>query len=73
MKTFKVLSVETLKKRIVRAIKAGNNETRYIIESCKAELDYWNFCKAMAELQSEGVVVFKTDLGYYLANEEVNK
>ena len=67
MKAFKVLSVETLKKRIVRAIKAGNNETRYIIESCKAELFYWNFCEAMAELQCEGVVVFKPGLGYYLA------
>lgn len=73
MKTIEVLSVETLKKRIVRAIKAGNNETEYIIESCKAELFYWNFCKAIAELQCEGVVVFKTGLGYYLANEEVNK
>ena len=61
-------SVETLKKRIVRAIKAGNHETRYIIESCKA--DYRTYCEAIAELQCEGVVVFKT--GYYLANE-VNK
>ena len=67
MKSFKALSVETLKKRIVRAIKAGNNETRYILESCKAELDYWNFCKAIEELQCEGVVVFKPELGYYLA------
>ena len=33
MKSFKVLSVETLKKRIVKAIKADNNETRYIIEN----------------------------------------
>ena len=67
MKAIKVLSVETLKKRIVRAIKAGNNEIKYIIESCKAELDYYNFCEAIAELQCEGVVVFKPGLGYYLA------
>ena len=31
MTTFKVLSVETLKSRILKAIKAGNNETKYII------------------------------------------
>ena len=67
MKAIKVLSVETLKKRIVRAIKSGNNEIRYIIESCKAEFFYWNFCKAIEELQCEGAVVFKPGLGYYLA------
>lgn len=67
MKAIKVLSVETLKKRIVRAIKAGNNETKYILESCKAEFFYYNYCGAIAELQCEGVVVFKPGLGYYLA------
>lgn len=67
MKAIKVLSVETLKKRIVRAIKAGNNETKYILESCKAEFFYYNYCEAIAELQCEGVVVFKPGLGYYLA------
>ena len=70
MKAIEVLSVETLKKRIVRAIKAGNHETRYIIESCKAEFFYRNFCSSIAELQCEGLVVFKPGLGYYLANEE---
>ena len=67
MKTIKVLSVEILKKRIVKAIKAGNNETKYIIDSCKAEFFYYNFCDAIEELQCEGVVVFKPELGYYLA------
>lgn len=66
MKAIKVLSVEILKNRIVKAIKAGNNETKYIIESCKAELFYYNFCEAIAELQSEGTVIYKSGLGYYL-------
>ena len=61
-----VLEVQTLKKRIVKAIKAGNNETRYIIEFCEAELWYYNFCKAIAELQQEGIVIYKNGLGYYL-------
>ena len=67
MTTFKVLSVETLKSRILKAIKAGNNETKYIIESCGAELFYCNFCKALAELQCEDKVIYKEGLGYYLA------
>lgn len=67
MKAIKVLSVETLKNRIVKAIKAGNHETRYIIESCDAELSYYNFCEAIADLQSAGTVVLKPGLGYYIA------
>ena len=63
----KVLDVETLKKRIVKAIKAGNNETRYIIEACKAEFSYYNFCQSIAELQQEGTVIYKSGLGYYLS------
>lgn len=67
MKTFKELSVVTLKSRIIKAIKAGNNHTKYIIESCGAELSYFNFCKAIAELQYEDKVIYKEGLGYYLA------
>lgn len=61
----KELDVNTLKKRIVKAIKSGNNETKYIIEACKAEIWYYNWCKAMYELQKEGIVVCN-DLGYFL-------
>ena len=63
----KVLTVEVLKYRIIKAIKAGNHETRYIIESCKSEFYYYNFCKAIELLQSEGKVLYKEGLGYYLA------
>lgn len=65
----KVLSVETLKRRILKGIKGGNHKTQYIIEYCKAELFYSNFCKAIAELQCEGVIEYKSDFddsGYYL-------
>lgn len=61
MVEIKELSVECLKKRIIRAIKHGNTETRYIIEACKAEFSYYNFCKALAELQTEGVVIFHNE------------
>ena len=67
----KVLDVQTLKRRIVKAIKAGNNDTQYIIESCKAELFYYNFCTAISELQHEGTVIYKTGLGYYLSKRHI--
>lgn len=63
----KELSVKTLKERIVKAIKAGNYKTQPIIEHCNAELYYRNFCKAIAELQCEGVVTYKSGDGYYLS------
>lgn len=63
----KELSVKTLKQRIVKAIKAGNYKTQPIIEHCKAEFNYMNFCHAIAELQIEGVVIYKSGEGYYLA------
>lgn len=58
------LTVGILKKRIVRAIKSGNNKSHNIIEACDAELWYSNFCKAIAELQVEGKVIYKSGLGY---------
>lgn len=60
------LTVGILKKRIVKAIKSGNNNSRCIIEACEAELWYKDFCKAIAELQIEGKVTYKSGLGYCL-------
>ena len=62
-----VKSTTALLKSIVKAIKAGNHETRYIVEACKAELSYYNFCQALALLQQEGKIIYKSGLGYYLA------
>lgn len=60
----KKLSVEILKKLILEAINAGYHHTGDIIQVCEAEVSYHNFCQAIAELQSEGVVFYKKKLGY---------
>ena len=64
---FKRLTDEQVRKRILRAIKKGNNEPKYIIEACKLELDYFQYCKVIADLLSDGLIICKKDLGYYLA------
>lgn len=64
----KIIEYSTLKKRIVRAISKGNHEPRYIIEYCKCEFQYYDFCKAISELQIEGVITSNDTLrGYFLA------
>jgi len=65
-----------LKKRIVDAIKVGKNDTRTIMDyleeecgHCEAWPNYTEFCKAIAQLLSEGVIVFTSgayDDDYYV-------
>lgn len=63
----KIIEYKTLKKLIVRAICKGNHNTKYIIEAVKCELQYYDFCKAIAELRCEGIVSYNDELkGYYL-------
>lgn len=66
--TITALSVEALKKRILRAIKNGNHEPKYILEACD-ELRVWvNFGEALSQLRKEGVIKYNELLeGYYLA------
>lgn len=60
--------VDVLKDRIIRAVKNGNHETRYIFEVCRCDFQDLSFADAMQELKSEGVIVYKDYLeGYYLA------
>ena len=61
MKTY-----NSLKKEVFNAIKKGNNTTRMIIAYCDAELRYREFCKALAELQIEGKIIYNAN-GYVLA------
>lgn len=63
----KKIEYNTLKNRIVRAIRKGNHSTKYIIEAVKCELQYYDFCRAIAELRCEGIVSYSDELkGYYL-------
>lgn len=63
----KIIEYKTLKKRIVRAINKGNHSTKYIIEAVECELQYYDFCRAIAELRCEGIVSYSDELkGYYL-------
>lgn len=67
----KKIEYNTLKNRIVRAIRKGNHETRYIIEAVKCELQYYDFCKAIAELRCKGIVGYREDLNeYYLIEQQ---
>lgn len=63
----KILTEEQIRKRILNAVKKGNHETRYIIEACHVELQYFAFCKVLAELQKEGLLTYKEHDGYYFA------
>lgn len=65
----KTITMEQMSKRILRAIKAGNHDTRYIVEACKAECLYWLFCESIANLIKESRIVCKEvcgEYGYYL-------
>lgn len=55
-----------MKAKILKAIRGGNHKTREIIANIGAELKYREFCKAMAELLSEGKVIL-TEVGYNLS------
>lgn len=60
-------TVEQLRPRIIRAIKNGNNERKYIEEACKAEFSWMQFNEAMRQLEKEGVIKYNENLeGYYL-------
>ena len=59
------LTEEKIRKRILRAIKNDNHNTKYIIEACKIGSQYLDFCKVIADLQSEGLVVY-TENGYFI-------
>lgn len=65
----KVIEYKTLKNRIVRAISKGNHGTRDIIEAVKCELQYRDFCRAIAELKCEGIILCDLN-GYYLTNKK---
>ena len=63
-------SVEQLRPRIIRAIKNGNHETKYIEEACHAEWSYPNFGDAICQLIREGVIKYNENLeGYYLTDD----
>lgn len=62
-----VYTAEQLRPRIIRAIKNGNNERKYIEEACKAEFSWMQFNEAMRQLEKEGVIKYNDLLeGYYL-------
>ena len=60
------LTKEQVSKRILRAIRKGHHNTKYIIEASKLEFQYVDFCEVIAELQTKGLLVYR-DAGYYLA------
>jgi len=62
-----VYTAEQLRPRIIRAIKNGNHETKYIEEACKAEYSWMQFHEALRQLEKEGVIKYNEVLeGYYL-------
>ena len=62
-----VYTAEQLRPRIIRAIKNGNHETKYIEEACKAEYSSTPFHEALRQLEKEGVIKYNDLLeGYYL-------
>ena len=62
-----VYTAEQLRPRIIRAIKNGNHETKYIEEACKAEYSSTQFHEALRQLEKEGVIKYNENLeGYYL-------
>ena len=57
------------KNRIVKAIKNGNNDERYIAEVCKVNYDVFDFHSAMRLLLHEGVIKYNNNIeGYELCN-----
>ena len=64
-----VYTAEQLRPRIIRAIKNGNHESKYIEEACKAEYSWPHFGEAMRQLEQEGIIKYNENLeGYYLTN-----
>ena len=62
-----VYTAEQLRPRIIRAIKNGNHESKYIEEACKAEYSSTQFHEALRQLEKEGVIKYNDLLeGYYL-------
>jgi hypothetical protein len=62
-----VYTVEQLRPKILRAIKNGNNELKYIEEATKAEYSTFQFMEAIRQLEKEGVIKYIENLeGYYL-------
>ena len=62
-----VYTAEQLRPRIIRAIKNGNHESKYIEEACKAEYSSTQFYEALRQLEKEGVIKYNKNLeGYYL-------
>ncbi len=60
--------VEVLKTRILRAIKNGNHEAKYILEACNDIRAWANFGEALGQLKREGAIKYNELLeGYYLA------
>jgi hypothetical protein len=65
--SIKVYTAEQLRPRIIRAIKNGNHESKYIEEACKAEYSWMQFHEALRQLEKEGVIKYNELLeGYYL-------
>ena len=62
-----VYTAEQLRPRIIRAIKNGNHESKYIEEACKAEYSSTQFHEALRQLEKEGAIKYNELLeGYYL-------
>lgn len=65
--------VSTFKYRIIKAIRHGNDEEKYIIEACNEDyvLNHWyDFHEAMRQLLDEGKIMYnKTIEGYVLCNQ----
>ena len=60
--SMKCYTVEQLRPRIIRAIKNGNNEAKYIEEACKAEYSWPHFHEALRQLEKEGVIKYNENL-----------
>ena len=61
-----VYTVEQLRPRIIRAIKNGNHEAKYIEEACKAEYSWTQFHEALRQLEKEVIKYNELLEGYYL-------
>ena len=62
--------VSLFKMRIVKAIKNGNNEERYIAEACKVGFNVFDFHTAMQILKYEGKIKYNSTIeGYEICNQ----
>ena len=66
-------SVSIFKNRIVKAIKHGNEEEKYIVEACNAMYSlytFYDFHAAIEELKREGIIKYNENIeGYQLCNQ----